>query len=124
MIQLGGRTLGRLLEDEKGATYHRFDPPRRPEQYVGQPGPHNGLALPHSVIEAIGKSRVRGEAHGYLVRGEWVRRDGIRFLDIAVDVGWVVDNVPDMHLVGGFLRYVCPGCGRMSGNHTKGCSNR
>lgn len=103
--------------------YVAFNPPRRPEEYVGQKGPHNGLALDHNVIEAIGKAKLTGDPHPYLVRGELRRSDGVTFLDIAVDVQWVTANT-NHQLVNGFLRYVCPGCGRMSGTHAKGCDQR
>lgn len=103
-------------------TYVPFDPPRRPEEYLGQSGPHNGLALEHNVLDAIATSKQPGKPpHGYLVRGEWRRSDGVRFLDIAVDRAWVMSNT-DYQLIDGRLRYVCPECGGMS--HRKGCSNR
>lgn len=122
-MHIGGRTMARLHEDETGATYHSFNPPRRPEQYAGQPGPHNGLALTWDVIRAMSESRVSGKPHGYLVQGEWVRRDGVRFLDIAVDRAWVTENTNNQ-VVDGKLRWVCPGCGRLSGMHNKGCDYR
>lgn len=103
--------------------YVPFHPPRRPEEYVGQVGPHNGLALDHNVLDALAEARVSGKAHRYLVRGEWRRSDGVRYLDIAVDRAWVVAN-SNYQLVEGQLRYVCPGCGRMSGSHSKGCDQR
>lgn len=103
-------------------TYHRFDPPRRPEEYAGQSGPHNGLALTYDAIRAIGQAKVTHVPHGYLVRGEWVRGD-VRYLDFAIDVGWVTASGP-YQLVNGYLRYSCPGCARLSGAHAKGCEWR
>lgn len=122
-MHIGGRTLARLTEGQKGAEYHEFTPPRRPEEYVGQSGPHNGLALTYDVLKAIGLARVSHQSHGYLVRGEWLSRDGTRYLDIAMDVAWVAAN-SNYQLVNGFLRWVCPSCGRMSGAHNKGCDQR
>lgn len=123
MRHITGSTLARLDDAEKGAEYREFNPPRRPEQYVGQPGPHQGLALEHYVLEAIAEARVSQRPHRWVVRGEWVRRDGVRFLDIAVDRAWI-DASTDFRLSDGALRYVCPGCGRRSGNHEKGCDYR
>lgn len=123
MIHITGRPFTPPSEDEKGAEYHPFNPPRRPEEYVGQAGPHNGLALTADVLQAIARSKVSGEPHEYVVRGEWVRRDGVRFLDFAIDRAWVVANT-NYQLIGGELRYVCPGCGKLSGNHAKGCDHR
>lgn len=120
-MNFAGRTPPRLREEEKGATYAVFNPARRPEEYVGQPGPHNGLALTPDVIEAIASSRVSGRPHGYLVQGEWLRRDGVRYLDIAVDRRWVEANSHyrvDEH---GQLRWVCPECGLKGGRHSKAC---
>jgi len=91
MRQIVGSTVQLIEESRKGATYHRFWPPRKPEEYVGQPGPHNGLALEHYLLEAIGQSRVTKRPHPYIVVGEWVRRaDGVRFLDIAIVPTWGV----------------------------------
>lgn len=101
-------------------TYVAFDPPRRAEQYVGQSGPHNGLALEHNVLEAIGQARAFNRTHPYVVRGEWRRDDGVAYLDIAVDIAWLTAN-SHYQLVEGRLRWVCPICGRMSGTHTKAC---
>lgn len=82
-------TLARIESSRQGVRYNRFRPARKPEEYVGQPGPHNGLALEHYVIEAIGQSRVTRQAHPYIVIGEWIRQeDGAHFLDIAVVPIW------------------------------------
>jgi hypothetical protein len=101
-------------------TYVPFDPPRRPEEYVGQPGPHNGLALEHNVLDAIGQARALNRSHPYVVRGEWRRSDGVTYLDIAVDRAWVTQNT-NYRLIDGRLRWQCPVCGRLSGQHTKSC---
>lgn len=104
-------------------TYRPFNPPRRPEEFVGIAGPHMGLALPHDVLEAIAASKQTRKPHGYLIRGEWVRSDGVSYLDVAIDYAWVTANT-NHQLVDGRLRYVCSGCGRMSGEHVKGCDYR
>lgn len=120
MMSIGGRTLGRLTEEEKGAEYVPFSPPRRPEEYVGQSGPHNGLALEHHVLDAIAEARLTGRRHRYLVQGEYVRRDGVRYLDIAIDRAWITANTR-YQLIEGRLRWQCPECGKLSGQHTKAC---
>lgn len=103
--------------------YVEFRPPRRPEEYVGQAGPHNGLALNFDTLEAIAQAKQTGKPHPYVVRGELRRSDGVRFLDIAVDRAWVVEN-SDYILLDGFLRWQCPGCGKLSGQHVRGCDYR
>lgn len=104
-------------------TYHPFHPPRRPEEYVGMAGPHMGLALPHDVIEAIAAAKQTGQPHPYLIRGEWRRSDGVSYLDVAVDRAWVTQYT-NHALVEGALRWTCPGCGKLSGAHQKGCDYR
>lgn len=84
------------------AEYVSFYPPRRPEEFVGIAGPHGGLALPHDVLHAIAQSRVTNRPHPYLVRGEWIR-GSVHWLDVAVDVQWVINNT-DYELVNGYLR--------------------
>lgn len=100
--------------------YVPFNPARKPEEYIGQPGRHNGLALPHDTIEAIGRSRLTGQAHPFLVRGEWRREDGARWLDIAIDSTWVGANT-NYKTVDGRLRWTCPECGKLSDAHGRGC---
>lgn len=101
-------------------TYVPFDPPRRAEEYVGQAGPHNGLALEHYVLEAMAQARVVKRAHPFVIRGEWRRDDGVTYLDIAVDRAWVTEN-SHHQLIDGRLRWVCPVCGKLGGQHGKGC---
>lgn len=110
------------LPDEGRPTieYHEFIPPRRPEEYAGQAGPHNGLALTYDVLDAMAEAKVSGRPHRYLVRGEWRRSDGVRYLDFAIDRAWVTANT-NYRLVEGHLRWTCPVCGRLSGKHNKGC---
>lgn len=118
------RLIGRMDEDQKGATYTEFLPPHRPEEYVGQAGPHDGKALPFDVLEAIAQAKLTGKPHGYLIRGQWVRKaDKVRYLDVAVDRAWVVNN-SNYQIIDGFLRWVCPGCQKLSGAHAKGCDYR
>jgi hypothetical protein len=105
-------------------TYHPFNPPRRPEEFVGIAGPYGGLALPHDVLAAIAEARATKQPHEYLVRGEWVRDYGVRFLDVSIDLEWVMAKDPNYQLINGRLRWVCPGCGYMSSNHKKGCGYR
>lgn len=120
-----GELIGRIAKERKGAEYHPFNPPRKPEEYIGQLGPHGGFALTWEVQQAIATSRATGVPHGFLVRGEWVRKDdGVRYLDFAVDRAWVQQVDANYHLVDGRLRWVCPTCGQMSGTHRKGCDYR
>ena len=100
--------------------YVEFSPPRRPEEYVGQAGPHEGLALTHDVLDAIAESKVSGRPHRYLVRGEWQRNDGTRYLDFAIDRRWLEAN-SNYRTVEGMLRWTCPECGKTSGKHLKLC---
>lgn len=123
LTRIGAITRAVEAGETPTTRYVEFNPPRRPEEYRGAAGPHNGLALTWDVIQAIARSEMTGEAHGCLVRGEWVRSDGVRFLDFAIDRAWVAAN-SNYQLVEGQLRWVCPGCGRMSGNHSKGCDYR
>ncbi len=121
LTRIGG---GGVLDAIRPKTeYHPFNPHRRLEEYMGAAGPHNGLALTHDVLGAIAEARVTGRPHPYLVRGEVVRDDGVRFLDIGVDVQWVTENSNHV-LVDGFLRYQCPGCQKLSGQHARGCDYR
>lgn len=96
-------------------TYMLLNPPDRPENY-------SPAELPHDVLEAIASARITGIPHQYVVKGLWTYGDR-RFLDIAVDYAWVVDNT-NHQFVNGRLRWVCPGCGKLSGEHAKGCGYR
>lgn len=99
--------------------YHRFNPPHRPEEYVGQPGPYFGMALPPYVYDAIAVAKVTHRANQYAVLGEVRRDDGARFLDFGVTAAWLVENTnyrPDER---GHVRWICPECGKS--RHAKGC---
>lgn len=120
MMHVVGSPPARLTDRDKGAEYVTFNPPRRPEEYVGQKGPHNGLALEHYVLDAIAEARVSGRRHRYVVQGEYVRRDGVRYLDIAIDRAWITENT-NYRLFEGRLRWQCPECGKLGGQHTKAC---
>lgn len=101
--------------------YVRFERPRRPEEYVLQPGPHFGLALPPGAYDAIAEAKVTGRPNMYEVIGEWRRSDGVSFLDLAVSPAWILANTnyrPDER---GRLRWTCPECGKLSGIHSKTC---
>ena len=96
-------------------SYEVFNPPRRVEEYHDR--------VPPEVLEEIAKARLTHQPAKYLVRGEWTDPDNRRSLDIAINRAWVT-AVSDYQLVEGALRYVCPGCGRLSGAHNKGCDYR
>lgn len=100
--------------------YHPFSPPRPVAQYAGQAGPHNGQALDANAYAALATSKVKGGPCELVVRGEYVRDDGVRFLDFAIDPVWLELN-SNYRRVDGRLRWVCPRCGLMSGQHTKVC---
>lgn len=95
-------------------SYEAFNPPRRVEEYPDR--------VPMDVIEEVAKSRLAHQPPKYLVKGEWVYGDR-RYLDIAINREWVTAS-GDYELKDGQLRYVCPGCGRLSGSHNKGCDYR
>lgn len=101
--------------------YHRFREPRRPEQYVGHPGPHFGLALPPCAYDAIAESKVSGSPNQYAVVGEWRRSDGVSFLDLAVTREWIEAVTLYRADEKGGLRWTCPECGKRGGSHTKAC---
>lgn len=96
-------------------SYVEFNPPRRVEDYPDR--------VPMDVLEAVATSRLTHAPPKYLVRGEWTADDGRKSLDIAINLEWMT-AVAGYQLVEGHLRYVCPGCGRLSGNHNKGCDYR
>lgn len=95
-------------------SYVEFNPPRKVEEYHDR--------VPGEVLEEVAKARLTHAPPKYLVKGEWVNGDR-RHLDIAINREWVT-AVADYQLQDGHLRYVCPGCARLSGNHAKGCDYR
>lgn len=101
--------------------YVPFSPHRRPEEYVGQVGQHNGLALPQYALDAIATSKLARQPNQYAVLGEWRRDDGVRFLDLGVTREWLeaVSNYRQDDT--GRLRWTCPECGHLSGKHAKLC---
>ena len=101
--------------------YHRFDPPHRPEEYVGQPGPYFGLALPPYAYDAIAVRKVHGGPSMYAIQGEWRRADGMRFLDLSVTREWIESVTLYRADERGELRWTCPECGKRGGQHTKAC---
>lgn len=101
--------------------YHAFKPHHRAEEYVGQPGPHFGLALPPYVYDAIAEQKVHGGPSMYVARGEWRRDDGVRFLDLAVTEDWIIAHTFHRTDERGQLRWTCPECGKRGGAHTKAC---
>lgn len=100
--------------------YFRFRPHRRPEEYLGQAGPNFGLALPPYALDAIADAKVTRRPNQYAVVGEW-RREGIRFLDLAVTREWLEAVSNYRQDESGRLRWTCPECGRLGGSHAKGC---
>lgn len=101
--------------------YFRFRPHRKPEEYLGQAGPHFGLALEPAVLDAIADAKATGRPNQYAVIGEWRRSDGVRFLDVGVTREWL-ETVTNYRLDdNGRLRWTCPECGKLGGQHTKAC---
>jgi hypothetical protein len=97
-------------------SYERFNPPRRIEEYRAR--------VDQQVIEEVAESNLKRLPPKYLIAGEWTDPKGRRSLDIAVNREWVTAADPNYQLVEGRLRWVCPGCSRMSGAHSKGCDYR
>ena len=100
--------------------YFRFSPPRRLEEYQGVAGHQFGLALPPEGYEAIADAKVVGGPTQFVVQGEWRRSDGVFFLDLAVSPQWIFANT-NYREHGGRLRWECPVCGKLSGQHSKSC---
>lgn len=100
--------------------YHRFNPPRRVEEYVGQPGHEFGLALPPYGYQAIADAKTTGGPTQFVVQGEWRRSDGVRYLDLAVSHEWILANT-NYREHNGQLRWTCPECSMLSGKHSKVC---
>lgn len=69
--------------------YHRFNPPHLLTEYTGKPGPHAGNALPAAGYAAIAEHKTKGGSWPLVVIGEWVRADGVRFLDLGVPWAWI-----------------------------------
>lgn len=69
--------------------YHRFNPPHLLTEYQAKPGPHNGHALPAAGYAAIATQKTKGGSWPLVVIGEWVREDGVRFLDLGVPWAWI-----------------------------------
>lgn len=101
--------------------YFRFTAHRRPEEYLGQVGPHFGLALPPFALDAIAASKVAKQPNQYAVVGEWRRSDGVRYLDLAVTREWLEAKTNYRVDDSGRLRWECPECGKVGGTHTKTC---
>lgn len=93
-------------------SYQLFNPPRRVEEYATQ--------VPLEIIEEVARSRLVHQPPKYLIKGEWIYADGRRFLDIAINREWV-EAATNYRLTDGRLRWTCPVCGRLGGNHTKAC---
>lgn len=100
--------------------YHPFYPNRPVAQYAGQAGPHNGQALDATAFAALADAKMSGGVCEIVVRGQWVRDDGVTYLDFGVDPVWV-ELHSHYRRVDGRLRWVCPTCGQMSGKHSKTC---
>jgi hypothetical protein len=96
-------------------SYVEFNPPRRVEEYPNR--------VSTEVLEEVAKARLTHTPPKYLVKGEFIRPDDTHDLDIAINREWVT-AVSDYELKDGSLRWVCPGCGRLSGAHNKGCDYR
>lgn len=94
--------------------YRKFDPPARPEEFVGR--------MPSEVLQDAAEARVAKRPGKYLVLGEWVR-DRKVWLDIGINREWVTWRT-HYQLLNGHLRWVCPGCGKLYDAHQKGCEYR
>ena len=74
-----------------GAIHRRFYPPRSVNEYgfdargaIVQEGSPSGFLLPHEAIADHAESIVKARPPMYVVTGEYVRNDGMRFPELAV----------------------------------------
>jgi hypothetical protein len=101
--------------------YRRFTPHRRAEEYIGQKGHEvGGLALPPAVYAGIAEAKTLRQPSPYAIQGEWVF-DGRRYLDCAVTRDYIEATTHYRADERGVLRWTCPSCGRLSGQHSKVC---
>ena len=97
-------------------SYEVFIPPRRIEEYPDR--------VSGAVLQEVAVARLTHQPPKYLVKGEWTYADGRRELDIAVNREWVDATTNYRLQEDGRLRWTCPGCGKLSGVHTKVCEYR
>lgn len=81
---------------QRGTIHRRFDPPRSTYEYgfdgrgaIVQEGSPSGFLLPHEAIDDHAESIVKSRPPMYLVTGEYVRDDGIRFPVLEVSPAYV-----------------------------------
>lgn len=102
-------------------TYNHFTPHRPLRQYRGQAGAEaNGQMLPPYAMDALAESMTSDLPCELVVLGEYVRDDGVRFLNFGVTRGYV-EAMTDFLDEGGRLRLVCPTCEMKDGKHLKSC---
>lgn len=106
--------------------YSRFDPPHLLTEYVGKPGPHMGNALPPAGYDALAEAANTGKPPALVVIGEWRRVDGVTFLDLGVQPGWIEANTSFRRdPQSDHLRWHCPSCDVTSGQkHRAECQYR
>lgn len=87
-----------------------------------------GLILNPAVLDGHARAVCDHIPEEYLVTGEDVREDGIRFLRFAMNVAWIEAKTDyrDVAEPGAKpdLVYVCPECEGRSGKHSKVCKSQ
>lgn len=93
-------------------------------QPVAQPGSPSGFLLPWDAIMDQAAAVTERRPPAFVVVGEFVRDDGMRFpelatptshIELSTDYRW--DSTAKR------LRLVCPVCGQKDGKHAKGCDS-
>ena len=102
-------------------SFHPFVPPRSVREYLGQPGPEIGdLALPPIVLDAHAAALSSGGPEEFCVVGFDQAGGGPRRLRFEVTRAFV-EATTDFRHRNGKLRFLCPECGLLNGEHSKGC---
>lgn len=108
-------------------TYTRFVPAHRLAEYAGQSGPEvGGQRLTPAAYEAMSIAKASGNPPELVVVGEYVRDDGVRFLNFGVPTAYIEATTDyrfhkDHNSPGGRLMILCRDCGLWNGKHTKTC---
>lgn len=105
--------------------YVDYPEPRPVKGYIGQAGNEiNGQLVPWDVLDDHAEAVSRARRDMYVVTGEYTRDDGKRWLQFAVDPGWLIatSNYRWRRLPSGSveLHWLCPSC-NLWGDHQKSC---
>lgn len=110
--------------------YRPFRPARSVREYgydadgpIVQDGTPSGFILPWEAIDDQAEAVVMHRPPAFVVTGEHVRDDGVRFAEIGVTTGHIESTTNYRWDEGAKkLRLVCPLCGFKDGKHEKGCA--